>query len=74
MADTELYDILGVSRHASESDIKKVSTSQTNLLYWVLVYAFLCAFATPKAYHRLAKQYHPDKNPNPDVEEKVSLP
>lgn len=39
VADTSLYDTLGVRPGASEAEIRK-------------------------AHHRLAKQYHPDKNPN----------
>jgi DnaJ family protein A protein 2 len=38
MPDNKLYDLLGVSRSASDQEIRK-------------------------AYHKLAKTHHPDKNP-----------
>jgi DnaJ family protein A protein 2 len=38
MPDNKLYDILGVTRGASDQEIKR-------------------------AYHKLAKSHHPDKNP-----------
>ncbi|XP_049888116.1 dnaJ homolog subfamily A member 2-like [Pectinophora gossypiella] len=38
MADNKLYEILGVTRNASDSEIKR-------------------------SYHKLAKEFHPDKNP-----------
>eukprot|EP00794_Sanderia_malayensis_P018792 gene18792-20683_t len=46
VADTKLYDLLGVKPNAAEAEIRK-------------------------SYKKLAKQYHPDKNPNnPDCAEK----
>ena len=38
------------------------------------MYTSVRACDTFKAYHRLARQYHPDKNPGADGEEKVSMP
>ena len=38
MPDNKLYDLLGITRGASDQEIKK-------------------------AYHKLAKTHHPDKNP-----------
>lgn len=43
--DNSLYELLGVSRHDTDNEIKK-------------------------AYRRLARQYHPDKNPDETMQEK----
>ena len=45
MAQTDYYDILGVSRNDSEEEIRK-------------------------AFRRKAMEYHPDRNKNPDAEDK----
>ena len=45
MADQDYYALLGVSRNASEEDIRR-------------------------AFRRKAMEYHPDRNKNPDAEEK----
>lgn len=65
MGDTDLYGVLGVSRNATLSEIRKVSVT----VLWFSVSVNEKRFS-PQAYHRLARQYHPDKGGND--EEKVT--
>ena len=68
MGDTELYSVLGVSKNATLSDIKKVfqtprvhdvETATRTDVYYVACVEVMCV--SLQAYHRLARQHHPDK-------------
>ncbi len=79
MADTELYDLLEVGQNASDADIKKVSNYVRSYLIAQHTIILIVPTHThtpytphphthtlhppPQNYHKLARQYHPDKNP-----------
>uniref|UniRef100_A0A665VEF4 DnaJ heat shock protein family (Hsp40) member A2b n=1 Tax=Echeneis naucrates TaxID=173247 RepID=A0A665VEF4_ECHNA len=54
VVDTKLYDILGVSPSASENELKKDAH--------ITMFTFNVGLL--QAYRKLAKEYHPDKNPD----------
>lgn len=41
MADTKLYDVLGVSRNSSDVEIKKVTLEQFYFLSFLFLFIFL---------------------------------
>ena len=71
----EFYNILGVSKDASDSDIKKVSLSGPHdVVSWDLDHVgLMVCIRLPQAYRKLALKNHPDKGGDPEKYKEISM-